>query len=197
MRTVRKLAALILAGLVLGHPAGAGAEVGYAPPLRNVARVIAQSGAVVTNTGIGTTEVNMASVAFPPLRANDALEITTLWDTAGVATNSHQLVVRYGTTGCTPLAACTAGTVALSANLNTASLISGQAITIIRNANATSTQNFTSTGSFGVGAVSFATNTGAVQTNAGGFVNIDSITSTASTDTVKLMGYTIKVVPGS
>jgi hypothetical protein len=162
--------------------------------------VIASSGAAVTNTAIGTSEVSMVAVPVPALAANDAIRITTLWDTTGsVATNTKHLIVRLSATACpTPLVACSTGSVILDLTMNSAALISEQPIMTIRNANATNAQiMFPTANGSGIGQSSQATATAAIQTNAGGFLNINSTTTTASTDTVKLLGYTVELIPGS
>jgi hypothetical protein len=161
-------------------------------------QVLAQSNAAITNTAIGTGEVNMASIPIPAMGASDALRITTLWDTTGsAATNTKNLVIRLSATGCTSLAACVAGTVILNVTMNTASLISNSTMTIIRNAGATNAQVMHgSSNSFGVGAITAVPGSAAVQTNAGSFINIDSITATSSADTIKLLGYTVELIRG-
>lgn len=160
--------------------------------------VIAQSGSAVTNTAIGTSEVSMASVAIPALGPNDALRITILWDTTGsTATNTKTMNIRLATSGCTPLAACSTGSSLLGITFNTSSFVSGSTITIIRNAGATNAQvAHPAAGISGVGNAASAFATAAVQTNAGGFLNINSTTATSSADTVKLVGYTIELIPG-
>lgn len=182
--------------LLLAWPAAA-QVVTSAPPRQT--QLIAHSGTAVTNTAIGTSEVNMASVPFPPLAANDTLRITTFWDTSGsVATNDKRTAVRLSTTACTPLAACTAGSIATNFNMNTTGIITNNLVTTIRNSGATNAQVMLPTAaSTGFGPTNAASATIAVQTNAGGFVNIDSITATASTDTIRLLGYTIELIPGT
>lgn len=185
----------LLAFLVLAAPVSAQEITNHNP---RAPIVLAQSGAVVTNTGIGTSEVSMVAVPFPALRASDALRITTIWDTTGsVATNDKRPYIRISTTACpTSLVACSTGTLVNNSILNTAALVGASTITIIRNVAATNAQIFHDVFTVsGVGGGS-APATAAVQTNAGGFININSRTITASTDSIKLVGYTVELIPG-
>jgi len=161
--------------------------------------VIAQSGVAVTNTGIGTSEVNMASIPIPALGASDSLRITLLWDTSGsTASNAKSAVARLSTSACgTPLAACSAGSLVSNLNLNSASSVSAHAIVIVRNAGATNAQVFHTAGIGSIGVSASASGSAAIETNAGSYLNIDSNTSASSSDTIKLLGYTVELIPGA
>lgn len=173
-------------------------QVNYSGPLKT-RRVLKESGVAVDNTGISTSEVNNASFQLPPLAANDAIIITALWDTTGsTATNTKHLIVRLSAAGCTPLATCSTGNIYTDLTMNSASLVSAQTQTIIRNTAATNAQVGMGSGSTGLGTGSGATLTSAIETNAGGaFININSTTTTSTNDHVKLIGYAIELVPGS
>ncbi|HEX5454417.1 MAG TPA: hypothetical protein VFX06_11545 [Stellaceae bacterium] len=161
--------------------------------------IAAQSGVAVTNTGIGTAEVNMASIHLPPLGPNDAIRITALWDTTGsVTTNSKKLVVRLSPTACTPLSAtpCTSGDFAYAQSLVTAGAVSGDTVTVIRNAGARNAQVTRDWSNATYGLNGNPPKTMAIDTSAGAYILLNSQTVTATTDTIKLLGYTVEVLPG-
>lgn len=195
MRRLFLAAAFVLAAGA-AHAAGGTAILGGT----RLARIIAVSGTVVTNTGIGTSEVNMASINLPAMGANDAIRVTTFWDTTGsTATNTKNLIVRLGSSGCTPLGACSAGTPLVNLVANSSSLITWVNEKTVWNAGATNSQIFIHPNvTSGLGSSNSAAITAAIQTNAGGaYINIDSITAATSADTIKLTGYVVEWIPGN
>lgn len=160
--------------------------------------VLKQSGVAVSNTGIGTTEVNLVSIPIPALNANDVLRISTLWTTQGTATNTKAVLIRLSAAACTPLTTCTSGAVQTNITLNTAALVSGSVSTVVRNANATNAQVANSaTPATSIGFSANQNASSAIQTNVGTFLNFDCTTTTAATDTCTLLGYTVEIVPGN
>ncbi len=159
--------------------------------------VVAQSGAPLTNTGISTSEVCLASIAIPAMGANDKLEITTDWLTATSTTDTKHIIVRLAATACTPASVTgVTGTAFLDVNMNTTSLLTAGALTQIWNANATNAQvAFNASNSVGLGTSSASTmTTAAIQTNAGAFIQINSTTTTSSADSITLESYTVKLL---
>jgi hypothetical protein len=153
-------------------------------------RMIANSAAGITNTAIGTSEVNMASVAVPAMGPNDYLDIHTLWTRGGTLTDTGDTWVRLGTSGCTSLSGCSTGTAFDSVAASSSALTTLSQNTLIYNRGATNSQvgaNNAQQGGFG--SSSSAVTTGAIQTNAGSYVNIDSTTAISSADSVKLEAY--------
>lgn len=167
------------------------------PPQTKAPAVVASSGVVITNTGIATTEVNHASVAIPDMGPNDSIEITSLWSTAGTATNTKNILIRLSGNSCTPGQACTNGSAVLNTTLNTTGGITQSTLTVVRNTGVTNAQVFFgNSNTSGTGNAATAAGTSAIETKNGGFINFDSITATSSADTVKLLGYTVKIIPG-
>lgn len=162
-----------------------------------VPRVLHQSGVPVTNTGIGTSEINLVSTPYPPLGPNDSLRITSLWNVGGTATNTKTLLIKIGQTSCVPLSPCNINTAFFSGTMNSASLITASTLTMMRNASATNSQvGFSIANTTGLGAIAGALTTGTVQTSAGGFINFDCTTNTSSADSCTLEGYTVELIPG-
>lgn len=89
-------------------------------------------------------------------------------------------------------------TAASAALLILAALVSLGRTVLIRNAGATNAQVMVHNNvASGEGATGSGATSTAVQTNAGGVINIGCQTSTATTDTCALLGYTIELVPGA
>lgn len=153
------------------------------------------SGVTVTNTAISTSEVNLVSLALPPLQANDKLEIDTLWTQGGTATNTHSIVIRLSTSGCTTLTTCNTGTAILNVNLNSSSLITARVLTAMWNTSATNSQvYFNNAASAGNGTSSAAIGTAAQQTNATPFININCTTASTTADSCAINGYSVRIV---
>jgi hypothetical protein len=155
-------------------------------------RMIANSAAGITNTAIGTSEVNMASAAVPAMGPNDYLDIHTLWTRGGTLTDTGDTWIRLGTSGCTSLSGCSTGTAFDSVAASSSALTTLSQNTLIYNRGATNSQvgaNNAQQGGFG--SSSSAVTTGAIQTNAGSYVNIDSTTAISSADSVKLEAYRV------
>lgn len=151
----------------------------------------------VTNTGIGTSEVNLASVPFPALGKNDAIRITMLAHKTGTTSDTSTFRVRLaaGAASCTPLSTCTQGSGLFAASMSTTSLVTLNNLYVVQNANATNSQILFPGG----GIVSFGTSvvvptTLSVQTNAGGYLNIDCSTDTSSADGCVLDRYLIEIL---
>lgn len=161
-------------------------------------RLIAESGTLLTDTAISTNEVSLVAVPIPAMGSNDAIHVTTLWSTAGTTTNTKILSMRLSSTACaTSLGTCSLGQAILTANLNNATAVTAQIISIIRNTNTTNLQkmlNISTIGAFGVNANAIASTN--LETNAGSFLNINAITSAATSDTISLVGYTVELVSG-
>lgn len=153
------------------------------------------SGVTVTNTAISTSEVNLVSLALPPLQANDKLEVDTLWTQGGTATNTHNIVIRLATSGCTTLTTCNTGTAFLNVNLNSSSLITARVLSAIWNTSATNSQvYFNNAGTAGNGTSSAAIGTAAQQTNATPFVNINCTTASSTADSCAINAYSVRIV---
>ena len=157
---------------------------------RLIPYAVAQSGTLVNNSGLRTTETLLAGAQFPTLGDQDALKMSLLFSTGG---NSENFITRLSTTTCTVLTACTAGTQVN--NQSGACPVTGSLVGVcsveqwIRNAGATNSQ---------VGGVIGTTgSTPAVETNAGGFINVDCISATTgASDACGLLGATLVVYPG-
>lgn len=162
-------------------------------------RVLGQSGAGWTNTGVSTSEVALVSIAVPALNNNDSIQVTTLWSVSGTATNSKFLVIRLSTTACVAQQVCSSGSLMLQTNMNATASVSAQVLTVMRNSNTTNAQklpNIAAANTLAVQSVGVTSYAGALQTNAGSFLNFNSVTSAASTDSITLVGYTAELVSG-
>ena len=157
--------------------------------------------AVWTNTGLGTDERNLLSFKLPILMPNDSVWVNALFDTAGVTTNRKDMVVRFSGSACTPGSTCTAGTVVHRSVLDAGDKLSGSSIVIIHNTSSDAAQVGSSTSSDGGLGIS-ASHPGSPAIASGfgsgsAYVLVNCQTVTASTDTCKLLGATIKLIPGT
>ena len=148
-----------------------------------------------TNTGIDLNEVCVASVALPPMGAQDQLRISTYWTKGGTLTNTTTPRIRLNTAGCTPGTDSSAGTSIFGIAQSTSSSTSSFDSRIVANRNATNSQVTWVTSSFtNTGINSGALATAAVQTNATPYINFTCQTNTSTADTCKLESYTIELL---
>jgi hypothetical protein len=164
---------------------------------RPVSSVIGSGAYGWTNTAISTSEVNLVSVPYPALGATDAIEISALFERGGTLSDTVHFVVRLATAGgsCTPGSACSTGSVVSSVVANTASQVALDEVLLVTNSGAPGSQIVRDTTS-PLGLIGATPATLSVQTNAGGFINIDCSTDTSTSDTCKLDRYSIQLVPG-
>jgi len=161
------------------------------------AKVLCDNGTGWTNTGIGTGEINLTSCAITVMNANDRLRITTLWTSGGTASNTKTGIIRWGTSACTPQASCSTGSTIANPIFNSSSLVSNKCVTDIWNTNSQSAQgSFTATCATVYGFIGGATSSFAVTTSSPTFLNLDGQTNTSSADSIKLVAYTVELIPG-
>jgi hypothetical protein len=147
-----------------------------------------------TDTAIGTSEVNLVSVALPPMGANDFIRAYTQWTSGGTLTDTRTINLRLGTSGCTSLSACSSGTSFIGMALSASNQTTVALPTFIYNRNATNSQvglNGGTTQPFGNSSGAF--NTGSIDTSATPYINIDATTNTSSADSLKLEAYSIEL----
>lgn len=151
--------------------------------------VIAIDSSATSVTGT-VSETLLRSVPIPPLAANDALRITTFWQTSN--TNAAKsCILRLGNAA---TAGPSGGTQVL--NMQSISVSSIQTIgTVIRNVNSTAVQKFFApiAGSFGQGTTSIGVSGSTIETGSGSYINICG-TLTSAGDTMSIQAYTIELL---
>lgn len=168
-----KVAAIAAAGLqVTGSLTNDGA---------NIPRILGQSGAASSVTGT-LVETTLATVTIPAnaMKANGLLRVTTYFSCTNSA-NAKIARVRLG------------GNIFSALSVTTSSAI--QTLTLIRNKNATNSQeSYGESSAGGLGITTTAPRTAAVDTTAASSITITATLADAG-ETITLLGYTVEVLP--
>lgn len=181
-------------------PGGATLQIsdGTSWKLANGIAVVSGSGVAVANTGIATTEACMVDVPLPILQANDIIYIYAVWTFSGTSGDTVGGFIRLAGTGCTP--GSTTGVTGTSyANKSTtiSAMADLQLSANIINVNSASAQKGWPTGSTGNITSTASMASSSIATGTASHIQINSITTTSSADTITLIGYYIYIIRGS
>lgn len=147
--------------------------------------LLAQSGAAASHTG-NTSETTLATITVPAnaMGPNGALRVTTLWSVTNNA-NDKTPIIRFGGTG---------GTQYLGSPLSMSGTAIFQAMTIIRNRNATNSQiGYDQATVMTFGSSTNANQTSSVDTTAAADIVIRGQLANAA-DTITLEAYTVELL---
>jgi hypothetical protein len=183
--------ATTVTGLTAGTAGQTLQQLTTGPAMSSGVTIVAgcQSNTAVNNTGVGTSEVNMAVCTIPAntLVNNATLRITSRWQMTDNA-DTKTLVVRMNTSS----GAVTSGNIILNAPFTTKQSMLCPDYVFEENA-ASSQQLVTDTTCTAYAPNASAWSTGTLSTTAALYINFNSITGVSS-DTITLEGYTVELL---